>query len=513
MDDTDDIDEKRYENVLRLNESQTTACINLKKFIKSKKNYNFLLLGPGGSGKTTVIVNVFNDSSYKIAFCAFTNKATQVLSNISNKFSINFQADFLTIHKLLALELRYVDNDLNIAFKFDKTKIDHLAEYDILIFDECSTISADLYSYIVQAVEHIEATKGRKLKCIFLGDYWQLPPVGEEKSVIFQESSNKGWPVSKLTKVMRSGNDKMRTINDLLLSWIDKIKQQSKDAEGRSFMSKYPYNLLPRKLGNYIDQHGFMEKYAELMSAGIDCVIVTYSRANCTKTNYYIQDLIDQAANRPIVEKREDIKFYPGDRCCLDKVVDLYKVETIIKPRDRSGISDMLGMAAGNVSYVQYGESTGNTLYNGEIFDIIDAEEVDIKTPLNRFNYNPAVFRGQRLIIARPANRAERYEILHIYPSQIDKARALVRSRERRMVYISIMTDFIKKYPKLDYGYCITIYKSQGSEWHTVFINISSIKWCIVGDRVPNRKKLVALFKSTYTALSRASNDLYCFWT
>ena len=82
------------------------------------------------------------------------------------------------------------------------------------------------------------------------------------------------------------------------------------------------------------------------------------------------------------------------------------------------------------------------------------------------------------------------------------------------MFYLNIMSDFIKKYPKLDYGYCITIYKSQGSEWDTVFVNLNSIKWSIIGqNNTATFQKKMTLFKSSYTAMTRASNRLYCFWS
>jgi AAA+ ATPase superfamily predicted ATPase len=137
---------------LKLNESQTKAYLNTLKFLESKKQNNMLLLGPAGSGKTTVIVNAFNGKSMKVAFCAFTNKATQVLCKIADKFSIDFNPDFMTIHKLLALEIKYLDKETEIAFTFDKSKIEYLKDYNVIIFDECSTISKELYKYIYEDI-------------------------------------------------------------------------------------------------------------------------------------------------------------------------------------------------------------------------------------------------------------------------------------------------------------------------------------------------------------------------
>lgn len=477
---------------LQLNENQTKAYITATKFIESEKHNNMLLLGPAGSGKTTVIVNTFNGKPLKVAFCAFTNKATQVLCKIADKFSIDFNPDFMTIHKLLALEVKYLDKETEIAFTFDKTKIDHLKDYNVIIFDECSTISQELYKYIQEAAEYIKFAYNVQLKYIFLGDYWQLPPIGEEKSVVFQCATNEGWPIAKLSKVMRSANETMLNINNNMLSWIPKFKS----GDVQNFVQKYPYNLVPKNIGNYLHLDEFLDQYMETWQTETsDCVILTYSRSNCVKTNQSIQDRVDIKANREVPEKRETLKFYIGDRCCIDRPIDLF---SIAKKKEAFVLDEPLSVA----------------LYNGEIFDIVDVEEVLIHTPLNKLSYITDYFTGQKLTIARINNPLDRYEILHIPEEQINEARGLIKARERRMFYLQLMSDFIKKYPKLDYGYCMTIYKSQGSEFHSVFVNLNSIKWSIVGsNNSADVRKKAGLFRSTYTALSRASTKLYCFWS
>lgn len=477
---------------LKLNESQTKAYITTTKFIESTKNNNMLLLGPAGSGKTTVIVNAFNGKPLRVAFCAFTNKATQVLCKIADKFSIDFNPDFMTIHKLLALEIKYLDRETEIAFTFDKTKIDHLKDYNIIIFDECSTISQELYKYIQEASEYIKFAYDVQLKYIFLGDYWQLPPIGEEKSIVFQCATQQKWPIAKLSKVMRSANETMLNINNTMLEWIPRFKS----GDTSNFVLKYPYNLVPKNLGQYLQLDEFLDGFMSTwQTETTDCIILTYSRSNCIKTNQAIQDRVDMKAGREIIEKRTSLKFYSGDRCCIDRPIDLF---SIVKKKECYSLQESLEV----------------TLYNGEIFDIVDVEEVLIGTPLNKLSYISNYFTGQRLTIARISNSLERYEILHIPEEQIEAARTLIKARERRMFYLQQMSDFIKKYPKLDYGYCMTIYKSQGSEYHSVFVNLNSIKWSLIGSsNAADIKKKAGLFRSTYTALSRASNKLYCFWS
>jgi len=476
---------------------------------EKNQKYNYLLLGPGGSGKTTVIVNAFDNSPLKIAFCAFTNKATQVLSNIANKFDINFSATFMTIHKFYMLEPRYLDKETEVSFKFDRTKLEHLKNYDVIIFDECSTISKELYSYIQQAWEIIYFKHDKCLKHIFLGDYWQLPPVGEEKSIIFNDAINHKWKVSKLYSVMRSKNKLISGINSRLLRWIDKFKT-SKQLE--KFHIKYPYNLVKYDTNIYINGlHNFYYSYIREWTINPDVVILTYSKANCNKTNYAIQDIIDTKAGRTAPENRDILKFYVGDRCCIDKPIEVCKIDRRVKNK---------------VHYVMLKENTNEMLYNGEIFDILQTEDVLIKTSLNTLSYVESYFHGQLLTISRidtntTINKVDEkihkiyttYEILHIYDHQINKARYQIKYREKKHMYISLFTTFMKHYPVLNYGYCITVYKSQGSEWNTVFVNLNSIKWCIASNTKATLNQKKQLFKTTYTAISRASSVLKLYWS
>jgi hypothetical protein len=464
-------------------------------------SHNFLLLGPGGSGKTTVITNAIDTSKLRIAFCAFTNKATQVLKNISTKSGIAFVADFLTIHKLLALDIRYQRKETEIAFDFTKEKVDKLKMYDAIIFDECSTISDDLYRYIQEAWEYIYFKYGHSIKFIFLGDYWQLSPVGEDTSVVFSHASKEKWQVSKLSSVMRSGNDKMQSINQRLLKWVGVFKNRTKKPLD-SFIRKYPNNLVMRKEHpdvyiSHLDQ--FLQTYLDVWKSDPDVVILTQTRNNCQKTNFAIQDLVDDESNRVIPEDRKNIKFHVGDRCCIDRPIEVCSIK-----RQRSQ----------GVSYVVLDEHTSHSLYNGEIFDIIHVEDSKVCTPLNRLKYIDSYFDSQILTVKRIGiSNTTTYDIIHIDESIVNAARKKINNRGRRMFYLQLLSSFIKVYPKLDYGYCLTIYKSQGSEWRNVLINLSSVKYCIIGSESnADLKKKRSLFRTTYTAMSRASFNMWLFW-
>ena len=167
-----------------------------------------------------------------------------------------------------------------------------------------------------------------------------------------------------------------------------------------------------------------------------------------------------------------------------------------------------------NIRTVTLETSTDEILYNGEIFDIVDVEDVKIVTSLNKFTYMPNYFNGQLLKLCKINDYEKFYEVLHIPDSTLHDAKKSIRKHERKMFYINLMSDFAKKYPLLNYGYCLTIYKSQGSEYHTVYVNLNSIKWSIVGaSSTGTIQKKMLLFKTTYTAITRASNNIYCCWS
>ncbi len=560
---------------INLNKEQNIAFNKINDFIKSDNQYKFLLLGYAGTGKTFTIVNSINfiqneikniikdtinkniikntnedtnkdlneikntnkdtnntinenlnntqiNKLINVVFCSFTNKATQVLRKMSNKIKINFQCEFKTIHRLLELDIKYLDNELEIGFKFDVNKTESMKDLDIVIIDECSTINKELYDYLIKAVEFIKFKYHKQIKLIFLGDMYQLPPIGEKISCIFTNVKIEKWPFAILTEVMRYINTTIKNINNDLHTWIDIFKNPNDEDYKEhldTFIQYYPNNLLSRteypKI--YINSLGeFYNKFVELCydKKESDSVIITYSKVNCDKINNNIQDILDSRCKRPIEEIRSDIKFYINDRCCVDKLFEVYNVGKFFS----SELGDIYELT----------NTTEEFLYNGEIFDIVDAKDIKIRSSLNKFEYINKYFDGQLLTIKQIDNKnTKTYNVIHIYQSQIDTARKQLRMHNRREFYLEIMSNFIKIYPKLVYGYCITLYKSQGSEYNNVFINLNSIKFSIVNTnqddknknyKYKDREKLTdfeikkQLFKSTYTSVTRTTNNVNLFW-
>ena len=454
-------------------------------------------------------------NKYNIIFCAFTNKATQVLKCISQKFSVEFNAEFMTIHKLLALEIKHLLDISEIDFKFDKSKIDYLKNYDVIIFDECSTISEKLFKYINLAREIIEFKYGRKLKFIYLGDYWQLPPVSEDNSVIFEHANYSGWPVIKLDKNVRFLNSEMQNINKRMLDIIPFIQAEKID----NFVIEYPYNMIKKGL-NYIKLYELYDKYINTWkNLTNDVVILSYSKKNCEQLNFSIQDCLDEVNNRNVPKERKLERFYPGDRCCIESPIEIHEIITVEQETDYQPGDSVQNMILQTnhlnkeKNIVTLGKYTGENIYNGEIFDICQVEDVYIKLDINKYDFMPKYFEGQILECCRVKEPGNKFKIIFIKVADISDMQYHLKKNMKRNMYLLVMTEFIKKIAYLTYGYCLSIYKSQGSEWDTVFININSIKWSITGkgDTVDIKKK-IQLFKTTYTAATRCSNKLYVIY-
>ena len=561
---------------------QLSAMEKIKKFLINAKGIegkdslksdecvegNFILMGPAGSGKTTVIAHAIHGAglpNINIAFCAFTNKATQVLKNSINKLSLNINASFYTIHRLLQLEPNLFDEE-GLSFKFNIKKILTLKDYDVIVFDECSTISKELFGYIVDSVNYIKKVYDKRIKLIFLGDFWQLAPVGEVLSIIFEKAIKDKWQVSKLGKVMRSANDKISRVNTHLLSCIDKFRNYKENTDFiDNFVAQYPRNLIGDEF--FISNNKLYSAFIKvwLKDKINSCVILTYTRKNCEKINFVIEDLLDQHYNREPVFERTDYYFHAGDRCCLDRPIEAKVITTVeningyhaveIKDSDKEikqyyiieeanlhnrdiNNKEVIKIMNDYITDVNSGElpeshdemiketkytnitnkfklSKGlleetEFLFNGEIFDIVKVEDGHCFTCLNGWNDDKELFTCQILTVKK-INIDKEYKIIHIPEKQIIQKKKQLKKALPNLIYLTIVRFFNQVYPKLTYGYSITIYKSQGSEWDTVFINLNSIKYSIVNSTstAPTLEQKKTLFKSTYTAISRAKSDVW----
>jgi len=146
-----------------------------------------LIVGAAGTGKTFLVSKFVEslDKKYKVLVLAPTHKALDVLKSY---FSDTKNVTFKTIHSALKLKPQFVD-DKKVFLPAGKPILD---DFDYVIIDEASMIKKREAEMLLES----------RSKLIFLGDKYQLPPVNEEESIIFNEVDNK----IELKEIKRQSN-------------------------------------------------------------------------------------------------------------------------------------------------------------------------------------------------------------------------------------------------------------------------------------------------------------------
>jgi len=182
-------------------EDQQAAYDAIINFIDNGSNYMALLEGCAGSGKSTlcsaIVDYVVNHGLFgKIAMCAPTWKAVKVMKAMAkpeNKDKI----DFTSLHSLLGLK-HLITKDGKEIFKRDSKSPCKLSFYDLVIVDEASMVSDELFN-------EIENQNYRGTKVLFVGDSNQINPINHTHAIPMLEEKRKLFNIEhyKLTKIVR----------------------------------------------------------------------------------------------------------------------------------------------------------------------------------------------------------------------------------------------------------------------------------------------------------------------
>ena len=140
-----------------------------------KNGKNVFISGPGGTGKTRLIEYMVNDCIIQrkyVQVCAMTGCATLLLPKICNA---------RTVHSWSGIRLCKGDSDKIITnvLKYKKNK-DAWKKIDILIIDEVSMMSKKILEVLNEIGQRVRYNKQPfgGIQLVFLGDFYQLPPVG-----------------------------------------------------------------------------------------------------------------------------------------------------------------------------------------------------------------------------------------------------------------------------------------------------------------------------------------------
>ena len=182
--------------MLELSIDQQNAIDSILSWKNNPKNKYFVFGGAAGTGKTTIISKLRSllPSTIRIAFCAYTGKASSVLKNKLTFHGLqNYPNDSIgTIHSLI-YEVEMEDGEM-VGWKLKPC-----IPFDFIICDEASMVSKEILDDLLSF----------QINILFVGDHFQLPPI--EGSLNLMEN-----PDIKLEKVHRFAENNPITLVTVL---------------------------------------------------------------------------------------------------------------------------------------------------------------------------------------------------------------------------------------------------------------------------------------------------------
>jgi len=458
------------------NDEQKHAIDVLVDFINSDEDYDYTLDGPGGSGKTTIMIDVlrFCKRGGKRAVSAPTHKAVRVIGNSTGMSG-------QTIHKLLGLR---PDVDLD---NFDPNKPmfnplgnPSMGDYSVVVIDEASMINKWLYERIVRTASRTNT------KVIFAGDECQAPPVGEQLSLVFKSPRK-----VSLNMIMRQGDD------HVLIPLLNILRQDIKLGSSYFFTALRKAPKMEFERGGYYMQDG--ANFVASMSAYFNDKAfernIDFVRTTCFTNNavahwngYVRENLFPDVTD--ILCKDDLLMSYSTivEKVRGDKIIEImvnsedYIINDFNRYVNDQGLQGFLvslkAITSGDITPFMF------------ILDHKHQESVNKYAAILQAYINPAV--GARNVIDRRIAWETYYKYRNKNLCMIDiykpDGKTLLTSKD------------------LDYGFAITVHKTQGSTYNNIFIDGNNIIYNKFGVPVKDIKLRNRLL---YVALSRPKENAF----
>ena len=387
---------------------QITALEDISNIIDREGDGHYLLAGYAGTGKTTIAENIAKyakEAGKAVLVIAPTNKAAKVLNDKLKSTGVGSVAS--TIHKTIYGEPN----------EFGEWEKSSDIKNSVVIIDESSMIEKSLMEDL------LSSTKNKNNVLIFMGDSYQLQPVGED-SGLFQ---------GKVQEVKNNQTE------------LTEVKRQSLDS-----------SIL--KVATVIRN----DKKSYVLKESTEDFIVTRSK------NQFVENF------KQAIKNNEDVAMIVAtnnERILMNKIARNAK----------------FGEEAGEVlnpseTIISIANSTEYS--NSEIFNVKDLRGTPQKFDIT-FTDNFGKSSKYDIYLSFVTNNDNREVPMLFFPN-VDKpsiyhAQILKSARETSPDLYDALEGWVmntKKGPKLSpaitigtYGYSITAHKSQGSQWDKVFVN------------------------------------------
>ena len=448
-------------------QGQEQAIEKIGNFINSayvEGNNIMTLTGPAGSGKTTILKEIIRKSSLRrVSVSAPTHQAKTIIAKLTGYPGV-------TIQSLLGLRPNITMEEFDPAnVLFLPEGQEKISNYELVLIDECSMIG----DYIENLI--FKLAKLHKVKILFIGDKYQLPPVEKNKTDVNISPVFREYPLVELTEIMRQ--DESNPANKLIHAAREDV------INGTDFLMPLLMNIVPtfndkgegydlKKGKDFIPMITNLYKSEEAHKDPYYVKLLAFDNNTVNSTNYFLRNLINPSPD--VVAVGDLIKGY----------------NTVGKETDIPPYYD---------SHIRNSEDYIITNVKAGTYKILKKEYILYECKV--------LGSTQSLYVLHPQSKeAFEEELVRLHTNGVTHRswRPFYDFKDRILINYDVFNNFNDKVCKkdFDYGYSQTVHKSQGSTYSHVGIYLPSFKKCYHNF---TRRSLL------YVAITRTSKTILCY--
>lgn len=468
-------------DISRFTKDQAKAYSDIVEFINSSFNANDFtraLTGAAGTGKTYLVNALIRNCklSYSvIGLSAPTHKACRVLASSITGTTCKI----ITLQSALGLRLNFDVEKFDINNPpFDPKGEIKIKDMQLFIVDEASMINKGLKTFLERVC------KNNCCKILYIGDSYQLPPVGEKVSSTFKHIK-----LFKLNQIVRQDEDNpVRNILQILrddianntfnfISYIHTYHQQWDE----SFIKGW--KVCTSKEFDELVYNNFND---EQLTTNVDfCKIIAYTNNCVSGWNKFIRNLIIKDADKTVINKNDLILSYTT-------IVNNF-LATVIQNSEEYIVKDIV-----NFIHPKY-ELKGFAVKFIAIHGGKETKPLFVVDHSDSFTIQKYIQISNDLISfaksAAQRTRAQRWKDYYDFKENCLLLTNIIK-RDGSILYSR----------DLDYGFALTSNKAQGSTYDTVFVDLMDILYDKNGRPYTNSEEVK---RRIYTAISRCRNKVY----